>query len=86
MDICDELRSHWPSQDDPELDDEDRCCLLLGRRAADEIDRHKQDAERYRWLRSRPKEDCTAAWILAGDELDAAIDAMIAGDSGGCDV
>ena len=39
MDICAELRSHWPSQDDPELDDEDKCCLLLGMRAAAEIER-----------------------------------------------
>jgi len=39
MDICAELRSHWPSQDDPELDDEDKCCLLLGQRAAAEIER-----------------------------------------------
>jgi len=39
MDICSELKSHWPSQDDPELDDEDKCCLLLGQRAALEIER-----------------------------------------------
>jgi len=39
MDICAELRSHWPSQDDPGLDDEDKCCLLLGLRAAAEIER-----------------------------------------------
>jgi hypothetical protein len=65
-----------------------------------ELEQMKKDAERYRWLRSRPVEDCTTPrievnqWtcniddegvadnvnegeVLAGDELDAAIDAMI---------
>ena len=64
------------------------------------ITKDKQDAARYRWLRSRPKEYCAAPrievnqWtcnandegvfdsvnegeVLAGDELDEAIDAMI---------
>lgn len=39
MNICNELRGHWSSQDDPELDDEDKCCHLLGLRAAAEIER-----------------------------------------------
>jgi hypothetical protein len=54
MDICSELRNHWPSQDDPELDDEDKCCLLLGQRAAAEIERLRE-AFRVNMLRLAPE-------------------------------
>ena len=73
----------------------DRMCHLERELAA-----AQKDAERYRWLRARPVEDCTTprievnAWdcnvnddgvsdsvndgnVLAGDALDAAIDAAM---------
>ena len=62
-DICAELRSHWPEQDDPELADEDKCCWLLGMRAAAEIDR----------LRALAK-DAYEAW---SDDKDARVGKLL---------
>lgn len=47
--------------------------------AADEIERLRQDAERYRWLRKQGNREKAADMTLHRMNLDAAIDAEMAG-------
>jgi FtsZ-binding cell division protein ZapB len=47
-DICNQLFDHWAEQNEPHLDDDEKCCYVLAVRAVNEIRRLRAEVDALR--------------------------------------